>query len=77
MSNLTAKNSIKLHLKYINKNIGLVRPVLFEKYENGLLQGLTDNYIKVFVPDDEKFVNKIIDVKIVKYEEFVFGELVE
>jgi threonylcarbamoyladenosine tRNA methylthiotransferase MtaB len=41
---------------------GQVRPVLFEHAEKGgMMEGYTDNYIRVQVPYQEGMVNKIID----------------
>jgi len=68
---------IPLTEKYINKNLDSIRQVLFEKHENGFLYGLSDNYIRVHVLGNEKLVNKIMNVKLVKYDELVFGEIVE
>ena len=69
--------SNSLNKKYIKNNIGSIQNVLFEKYENGLLQGLTENYIRIFTHGNKNLVNKIKKVKILDHQEFVFGELVE
>ena len=61
---------------FVNKNINDVREVLFENYENGLLSGLSDNYMKVFVPGNEKYVNTIQKVRILNNDKFIFGEVV-
>ena len=63
--------------RFISKNIGNVRPVLFQKYENGLLFGISDNYLKVYAHGDERYLNKILNVKILKNNEFIFGELID
>ena len=61
---------------FVNKNINDVREVLFENYENGLLSGLSDNYMKVFVPGNEKYVNTVQKVRILNNDKFIFGEIV-
>ena len=46
---------------FTEKQYGHKRPVLFEHSEkNGMMEGYTDNYIKVSVPYDENKINKII-----------------
>jgi len=41
---------------------GSTRPVLFEGHEkNGLMEGYTDNYIKISAPYNSKLVNTIVD----------------
>lgn len=50
---------------FTNLHIGLTRKVLFEsKNKNGMLEGYTDNYIKVATPYLDEWENKIIDWKI-------------
>lgn len=45
------------------KYCGTVRPVLFEQPQDGMpMHGFTDNYIKVEVPHEEQYVNKVVDV---------------
>ncbi|MEO6820872.1 MAG: TRAM domain-containing protein, partial [Ginsengibacter sp.] len=44
---------------------GQTRKVLFEgRNKNGMMDGYTDNYIKISVPFTEKWSNEIIDWKI-------------
>ena len=62
---------------YINKNLNLTKTVLFENYHNGIIDGLTDNYIRVYVPGDKKLVNTLKNVKLVKNDINVFGELID
>lgn len=50
---------------FTNLHIGKTRKVLFEsKNKNGMLEGYTDNYIKVATPYLHEWENKIIDWKI-------------
>lgn len=50
---------------FTNLHIGQTRKVLFEsKNKNGMLEGYTDNYIKVTTPYLHEWENKIIDWKI-------------
>ena len=59
---------------FINKNIGKTFNVLFESQEDDLWQGLTDNYIKVYMKDSQNYKNKIIPVKLLENKQFVVGE---
>ena len=61
--------------EFINRNVGSIRNVLFENHENGLLTGLTDNYLKVYVPGKQKYVNSIHKVKILAYDDIILVEL--
>ena len=61
---------------FVNKNINNVREVLFENYENGLLSGLSDNYMKVFVPGNQSHINSIKKVRILNNDKFIFGEII-
>ena len=50
---------------FTNQHIGETRKVLFEsKNKNGMLEGYTDNYIKITAPYTEAWENKIIAWKI-------------
>ena len=50
---------------FSNLHIGERRKVLFEsKNKNGMLEGYTDNYIKVTIPYTEDWENKIVEWKI-------------
>ena len=47
------------------QHAGTTRPVLFEKGEsNGMMEGYTDNYIRVQTPYRDEWVNRIVDWKI-------------
>ncbi|MGG9972726.1 tRNA (N(6)-L-threonylcarbamoyladenosine(37)-C(2))-methylthiotransferase MtaB [Ferruginibacter sp. SUN002] len=65
------RNKILRNLSYqkmqyfTNQHIGETRKVLFEgKNKNGMMEGYTDNYIKITVPFDPAFENNIVDWKI-------------
>ena len=48
-----------------NRHIGEIRKVLFEKHDkNGMLEGYTDNYIKITIPHNPEWENKIVAWKI-------------
>lgn len=50
---------------FITRNIGLTRPVLWEKHASGgNMQGLTDNYIRVEAPYDAALINSVSQVSI-------------
>ncbi len=67
--------SFYLFKKFIDENINTYANVLFEKFENGYLSGLTDNYIKVFVKGKIEYVKMIKKVKILNNEDIVLGEM--
>ena len=48
-----------------HQHLGQIRPVLFEGHsKKGMMEGYTDNYIKVTIPYKAEWVNQIIDWKI-------------
>ena len=60
---------------FYNNNIGSVKQVLFEYFENGLLFGHSENYIPVRISGSPKDVNEIIPVRLVQIEDCeVVGE---
>ncbi len=62
--------SNKVAVAFAQKNIGREEVVLFEEYDNKVnaVTGYTDNYIKAYYScaedDSEKYIGKLIDVKI-------------
>ena len=62
---------------FIRDNLNKNYNVLFETYEDGIVSGLTENYIKVYVKGNKELTNKIHQVKLVKYHNnLVFGEII-
>lgn len=66
-----ARNKILRNLSYSKmqdftvKNIGTQRKVLFESVnKNGMIEGYSDNYIKVATPYKKEFENEIVDWRI-------------
>jgi threonylcarbamoyladenosine tRNA methylthiotransferase MtaB len=50
---------------FYREHLGEIRSVLLEKSnKSGFLSGFTDNYIKIQVPENEGFVNTMMDVKL-------------
>jgi threonylcarbamoyladenosine tRNA methylthiotransferase MtaB len=69
--------SKKLEKEWKKKNLGQIRQVLFEKKKDNFWQGLTDNYLKVFVKSEKNLANQILPVKLVKlYKEGLLGKLI-
>lgn len=76
----------KASVSFFEKNIGLVRPVLFEEVQKIddviVITGYTDNYIKVYISfkeldEAEKMLNKITDVRLTGiYNNGMKGEIV-
>lgn len=64
--NKTLRNLSYMKMQYFtNQHAGQTRPVLFEGHsKNKMMEGYTDNYIKVTTPYKEKWVNQIVDWKL-------------
>jgi threonylcarbamoyladenosine tRNA methylthiotransferase MtaB len=57
--------SYKKMQQFCSKHSGETRKVLFEgKSKNGLMEGYTDNYIKIATPYNQDWTNEIVDWKI-------------
>jgi len=57
--------SYKKMQQFTGEHSGQIRKVLFEgKTKNGMMDGYTDNYIKISIPFKEAWNNKVIDWKI-------------
>ena len=51
--------------EHTRQHIGQTRKVLFEGHnKNGMMEGYTDNYIKITTPTRQEWVNKVVDWKI-------------
>ncbi len=65
--------------KFNKKNIGMVCRVLTERNENGYITGYSDNYIKVYIPEDnfkEAETSGFYPVKLLKtYKDGMMGEI--
>ena len=60
---------------FYEKNIGSVKQVLIENYEDGLVYGHSENYIPVRISGGPNNINEIIPVKLVQIENGeMFGE---
>jgi len=64
--NKTLRNLSYMKMQYFtNQHAGQTRPVLFEGHsKNKMMEGYTDNYIKVTTPYKEEWVNQIVDWKL-------------
>ena len=72
--------SSRLHHQFCSKALGKVTSVLFESTERGgFMTGFTGNYIKVKVPYNRKYINQIVDVKLLSIEPNcdVIGQIIE
>ena len=72
--------SHRLHYQFCSKALGNVTSVLFESTERGgFMTGFTGNYIKVKVPYNRKYINQIVDVKLLSIEPNcdVIGQIIE
>ena len=66
-----ARNKILRNLSYkkmqyfTEQHAGTIRPVLFEGHsKNGMMEGYTDNYIKITTPHDTDKVNQVVEWRI-------------
>jgi len=51
--------------------------VLWEGKKDGIWFGLTDNYLRVFLPSQEQLANKLLPTNLVAHKEGgVWGELI-
>jgi threonylcarbamoyladenosine tRNA methylthiotransferase MtaB len=73
---LLKKLSDHKYNSYVNKNINQIKEVLFENYSEGVLDGLTDNYIRVYVHGDSNMVNSIKKVKITENNSHTYGQII-
>jgi threonylcarbamoyladenosine tRNA methylthiotransferase MtaB len=64
--NKTLRNLSYMKLQYFTQqHLGQTRKVLFEAHDkNGMIEGYTDNYIKITTPYKAEWVNEIVDWKI-------------
>jgi threonylcarbamoyladenosine tRNA methylthiotransferase MtaB len=64
--NKSLRNLSYMKMQYfIGQHVGQTRKVLFESHDKaGMMEGYTDNYIKITTPYQEQMVNKIADWKI-------------
>ncbi len=77
LRNKTLRNlSIKKQRAFYEKNIGEIRPVLFEaEIQNDFIYGYTDNYVRVKSNYSESLVNKIVECKIENLTPECIGEV--
>ena len=68
--------SNKKYKKFINKNLSTVKQVLFENYNEGFIDGLSENYIRVFSEGDAKLVNSIKEVQITEHNINTYGKII-
>ena len=62
---------------FIESNLGSRANILFESCEDEYVSGLTENYIKVHVPKDERLINEIHSVELINYSSnMVLGSVV-
>lgn len=64
--NKTLRNLSYMKMQYFTEqHAGQTRKVLFEGHnKNGMMEGYTDNYIKITTPHRQEWVNEIVDWKI-------------
>lgn len=68
----------KISKQFYEKNVGTIRRVLVEKIDEktGMLEGLTENYMKVYFEGHEEMINQFVEVKICEgYKDGVKGSI--
>ena len=68
-SKILHRLSMEKKRQFYEKNMGTTKQVLFENWEEGVLNGHSENYISVSIKGDEDEVNQIIPVKLVRFED--------
>ncbi|MFA5879948.1 MAG: tRNA (N(6)-L-threonylcarbamoyladenosine(37)-C(2))-methylthiotransferase MtaB [Candidatus Margulisiibacteriota bacterium] len=58
--------SLEKKQKFIDSQLNLEKPILFEEKKDGLWVGHTDNYLKIHLKSEENLRNKFINVKLCK-----------
>ena len=62
--------SLKKRRHFYEECLQSERPVLFEsKVKGSMLEGWTDNYVKVVAPFDESLINQIVNARLVDIDE--------
>jgi threonylcarbamoyladenosine tRNA methylthiotransferase MtaB len=65
------------NLRWRKEFLGQKRKVLFEQLKNNFWQGLSDNYLKVFVKSTQNIANKIFFIKFLKvYKDGIYGKII-
>ncbi len=89
MTSIVNKNDVKYRRKmlqrlskdkfnqHVEKNINHIQNVLFEENEDGFAQGLTENYIRVYVKSEQSLKNRIKKVKLIASDDNVIGQFCE
>lgn len=63
---LRALSTIK-YKEFVFKNLNSKKNILFEKYDDGLLSGWTENYIRVNVEGSKRLINQIKKIKLTNH----------
>ena len=63
------KLSMLKYQKFILDNVNRELNILFEKYSNGVLSGLAENYIKVKIKSNINYTNQIKRVKLMNSQD--------
>ena len=72
--------SDRLHYDFCSRAVGSTVDVLFESTERGgMMTGFTGNYIKVKVPYNRQYINRIVSTKLLSVEPsgVILGQIVE
>ena len=60
--NKTLRNLSYMKMQYFTRqHVGQTRKVLFEKGAGSMMEGYTDNYIRITAPRQPDFINNIVD----------------
>ncbi len=77
-ANKLAELDATMHKNFLEANLGKTLAVLVEQsVEAGLVEGLSENYLRVWTNGDAELSGKIVNVKVTKlYEDGLFGDIV-
>lgn len=69
--------SLKKNQSFALRQINQIKSVLFETHKDGLLSGMTENYLRVFVKsENQELLNKVIEVELAAFkDQKLFGTL--
>lgn len=61
---------------FYERHCGRTMPILFEEYHNGILSGMTENYIRVKTAGERRMINEIENVHVLEQRrDYLMGEL--
>lgn len=72
--------SSRCHYDFCKRYVGTTAEVLFEStMRGGMMTGFTSNYLKIKVPYDKRYINRIVNVRLLAVEQNadILGEIID